>query len=469
MLSALRLAAGPASAARNVRCLATAAGSSYPGALLNVPKTQVTKLPSGLLVATESNPALATATVGVWIDSGSRAETKATNGVAHFLEHISFKGTQQRTQHGLELEIENMGGHLNAYTSREQTVYYAKLFAKDLPKGVGILGDILQHSTLDAKAIERERSVILREAEEVDKQVDEVVFDHLHAAAFPDNPLGFTILGPLKNIQSLQQADLKEYINANYTADRMVVVGAGNVDHAELCKLAEQHFAKLPTGTGKAKFVKPAFTGSDVRIRKDDMPTAHIAFAVEGAGWTSPDHWPLLVASAMIGSYDRGSGNAHPSSKLAQIVQQHHLANSFSSFNTTYSDTGLWGIYMQSNNRDNLDDLAHFTIREWLRLALAPSEGEVATAKQQLKTSLLLSLDGTTPVAEEIGRQMLAYGRRLSPYEIDRLVDAVTVEDVKRVAHEYIYDRDLVIVGVGPVEALPDYNRIRAAMNLLRY
>ncbi|KAI9178987.1 Mitochondrial-processing peptidase subunit beta [Blastocladiella emersonii ATCC 22665] len=465
MLSAaLRL-----TAKRNVRSLATASSSSYPGALLNVPKTQVTRLPNGLTVATESNPALATATVGVWIDSGSRAETKANNGVAHFLEHISFKGTKQRTQSGLEIEIENMGGHLNAYTSREQTVYYAKLFSQDVAKGVNILGDILQNSTLDAGAIDRERAVILREAEEVDKQVEEVVFDHLHAAAFPENALGYTILGPKENIQTLSQADLQAYIKNNYTADRMVVVGAGNVDHAELCKLAETNFGKLPQGSGKAKFVRPAFTGSDVRIRVDDMPTAHIALAVEGASWTSADHWPLLVASAMIGSYDRAAGNAHPSSKLAQIVAKHNLANSFTSFNTTYSDTGLWGIYIQSNNRDNLDDLAHFTVREWMRLATAPSEGEVAIAKQQLKTSLLLALDGTTPVAEEIGRQMLAYGRRLSPFEIDRLVDAVTVEDVKRVANEFIYDRDLAIVAVGPVECLPDYNRIRSAMNLLRY
>ncbi|KAI9222076.1 mitochondrial processing peptidase beta subunit 1 [Blastocladiella britannica] len=463
MLSALRNGA-----TRHVRGLATAA-SSYPGALLNVPKTVVTKLNNGLLVATESNPSLSTATVGVWIDSGSRSETKANNGVAHFLEHISFKGTKSRTQTGLEVEIENMGGHLNAYTSREHTVYYAKLLSGDLPKGVAILGDILQHSNLDEGAIERERSVILRESAEVDKQIEEVVFDHLHATSFPDSSLGYTILGPEANIKSLKRTDLQQYIAQNYTADRMVVVGAGNVDHQALCKLAEQHFGSLPTGTGKAKFAKPAFTGSDVRIRNDDMPTAHIAFAVESAGWTSPDHWPLLVASAMMGSYDRASSAAHPSSKLAQIVRDHKIANSFTSFNTTYSDTGLWGIYLQSNARDNLDDLQHFTIREWMGLALSPSEGAVAVAKQQLKTSLLLSLDGTTPTAEEIGRQMLAYGRRLTPYEIDRLVDAVTVADVKRVAHDYIYDRDLSIVAIGPVEGLPDYNRVRAAMNLLRY
>lgn len=148
------------------------------------PITQTTTLSNGLTVATESHPHAQTATVGVWIDAGSRAETDATNGTAHFLEHMAFKGTGRRSQHALELEVEDMGAHLNAYTSREQTVYYAKSFRKDVPKAVDIISDILQNSKLDASAIERERDVILREQQEVDKQLEEVVFDHLHSVAF---------------------------------------------------------------------------------------------------------------------------------------------------------------------------------------------------------------------------------------------------------------------------------------------
>lgn len=150
----------------------------------NSPITQLTTLPNGLTVATESHPHAETATVGVWIDAGSRAETDKTSGTAHFLEHMAFKGTNKRTQHALELEVENLGAHLNAYTSREQTVYYAKSFRKDVPQAVDIISDILQNSKLDKSAIERERDVILREQQEVDKQLEEVVFDHLHAVAF---------------------------------------------------------------------------------------------------------------------------------------------------------------------------------------------------------------------------------------------------------------------------------------------
>jgi mitochondrial-processing peptidase subunit beta len=148
------------------------------------PFTETTTLSNGLTVATEAHPHAQTATVGVWIDAGSRAETDTTNGTAHFLEHMAFKGTGRRSQHALELEVENLGAHLNAYTSREQTVYYAKSFRKDVPQAVDIISDILQNSKLEGGAIERERDVILREQQEVDKQYEEVVFDHLHSVAY---------------------------------------------------------------------------------------------------------------------------------------------------------------------------------------------------------------------------------------------------------------------------------------------
>lgn len=162
---------------RPARSFATAV--NIPG-----PITESTTLSNGLTVATESSPHAQTATVGVWIDAGSRAETDKTNGTAHFLEHMAFKGTNRRTQHALELEVENLGAHLNAYTSREQTVYYAKSFRKDVGTAVDIISDILQNSKLENSAIERERDVILREQQEVDKQLEEVVFDHLHSVAF---------------------------------------------------------------------------------------------------------------------------------------------------------------------------------------------------------------------------------------------------------------------------------------------
>merc|ERR1712093_132903 len=222
--------------------------------------------------------------------------TDKTNGTAHFLEHLAFKGTSNRTQQQLELEIENMGGHLNAYTSRENTVYYAKAFNADVPATVTILSDILQNSKLETSAINRERDVILRESEEVDKQLEEVVFDHLHATAFQGQPLGRTILGPAENIQSIQRDDLVNYIKTNYTADRMVLVGAGGIPHEQLVELAEKHFSGLP-GKGPENHAyqlskkQADFVGSDVRVRDDTLGTANIALAVEGVSWDSDDYF----------------------------------------------------------------------------------------------------------------------------------------------------------------------------------
>ncbi|KAM0750263.1 hypothetical protein T439DRAFT_326209 [Meredithblackwellia eburnea MCA 4105] len=445
------------------RTLATAA--------TQLPTTQISTLPNGLTVATESSPYSQTATVGVWIDAGSRAETDKTSGVAHFLEHMAFKGTKKRSQHGLELEVENLGAHLNAYTSREQTVYYAKSFRADVPKSVEIISDILQGSLLEKDAIERERGVILREQEEVDKMTEEVVFDHLHAVAFQGHDLGRTILGPKENIQSLTREDLASYIKTNYTADRMVLVGTGGVDHASLVKLAEEHFGSLPVSSTPIKLGSPAsskkpdFIGSEVRLRDDNSPTANIAIAVEGVGWNSPDYYPMLVMQSIFGNWDRSLGSAPLlSSKLSTIISDNNLANSFMSFSTSYSDTGLWGIYFVSENTLNLDDLTHFTFKEWQRMTTAPTEQEVERAKAQLKASLLLGLDGTTATAEDIGRQIVTSGKRLSPAEIEAAIDAVNVSTIQRVAQKYLWDKDIAVAATGRIEGLLDYSRLRATM-----
>lgn len=186
-----------------------------------------------------------TATVGIWIDAGSRYENSKNNGVAHFMEHMAFKGTGKRSQSQLEIEIEDLGAQLNAYTSREQTVYYSKCLAKDVPKALEILADIIQNAKLGEAEIERERGVILREMQEVESNLQEVVFDHLHATAYQGTPLANTILGPTANIRSINANDLREYLNNHYKASRVVVAGAGGVNHEELVKLTEAHLGRL--------------------------------------------------------------------------------------------------------------------------------------------------------------------------------------------------------------------------------
>eukprot|EP00543_Licmophora_paradoxa_P002599 CAMPEP_0202459336 /NCGR_PEP_ID=MMETSP1360-20130828/34764_1 /ASSEMBLY_ACC=CAM_ASM_000848 /TAXON_ID=515479 /ORGANISM="Licmophora paradoxa, Strain CCMP2313" /LENGTH=429 /DNA_ID=CAMNT_0049080353 /DNA_START=152 /DNA_END=1441 /DNA_ORIENTATION=+ len=427
---------------------------------------------SGLRVASETVVGSETATVGVWIDAGSRYETAQNNGAAHFLEHMAFKGTTKRNQQQLEVEIENMGGHLNAYTSREQTVYFAKVFKNDVGRAVEILSDILLNSKLEESAINRERDVILREMSEVNKQQEELTLDHLHATAFMGTGLGRTILGPEENIKSLTKDDLSNYIKTHYTAPRMVIAGAGAINHHQLCDLASQHFGSLPTAppSGLEIAMEPAvFTGSDIRVRFDSHDMAHVALAFEGASWTSEYAFPLMLMQTMLGSYDRGSGvGKNVATRLGQEIATHDCAHSISTFNTCYKDTGLFGVYAVAKD-NTLDDLMFYTMNNLVRLVHTPSDEEVERAKVNLKAAMLMGLDGHSNVAEDIGRQLLTYGRRMTPAEIFSRIDAVTTADIRATAAKFINDQDHALAAVGGIHELPDYNWIRRHSYWVRY
>lgn len=232
-----------------------------------------------------------------------------------------------------------MGAQLNAYTSREQTVYYSKCLAKDVPKAIEILSDIVQNAKLGEPEIERERGVILREMQEVESNLQEVVFDHLHSIAYQGTPLSNTILGPTANIRSINACDLRQYMDRHYKPSRMVIAGAGGVNHDELLRLVECHFPPSSNACS-AEIPEQApcrFTGSEIRVRDDSIPLAHIAIAVEGAGWTDPDTLSLMVASTLLGAWDRSQASAKQNAtNLARYSAEEDLCHSFQSFNTCY-------------------------------------------------------------------------------------------------------------------------------------
>jgi len=389
----------------------------------------------------------------VWIDAGSRYETAADNGAAHVLEHMAFKGTTGRDARSLETEVEDMGGHLNAYTSREQTCYYARVFSKDVPAALDILGDILQRSVLDPAAVERERDVILREMQEVEGVPEEVVFDHLHATAFQRTPLGRTILGPAANVRSLTRDDLARYVRTHYTAPRMVVAAAGGVDHAALVGLAKKALGGLPSdGPSTAGMVAAApahFTGSEVRVRDPDADKLHFALAFKGAAWTDPDSVPLMV--------------------IAPVATLNGVADSFMAFNTNYHDTGLFGMYAVADPGAGVDDLAWAMMKAVSGLAYGVDPAAVTRAKTALKASLLFAQDGPAGVAEDIGRQLLVYGRRIPKAELFARIDAVTPAVIQSVAGRYIFDQDHALAAVGDTSGLPDYTWFRRRTYMLRY
>ncbi|KAL5656116.1 hypothetical protein ACJX0J_035435, partial [Zea mays] len=279
----------------------------------------------------------------------------------------------------------------------------------------------------------------------VQGMMEEVIFDHLHAAAFQGHPLGDTILGPEENIRSISKKDLEQYISTHYTCPRMVVSAAGSVSHDEVVDQVKELFTEFstdPTTADQLVQANPAiFTGSEVRVENAEFPLAHIAIAFKGSSWTDPSSIPLMVIQSILGSWNRsiGVGNCSGSS-LARGISNANLAESLMAFNTNYRDTGIFGIYTIAPP-DTLQDLSRLIMAEFRRLASQVSETEVARARNQLKSSLLLHIDGSTAVTENNGRQMLTYGRVMPFLELFARIDAVDCATVMETAKEYIIDK----------------------------
>ncbi|KAL5679598.1 hypothetical protein ACJX0J_005983, partial [Zea mays] len=279
----------------------------------------------------------------------------------------------------------------------------------------------------------------------VEGQSEEVIFDHLHATAFQYTSLGRPILGSAENVKSITKEDLENYIATHYTAPRMVITAAGNVKHEDIVEQAKKLFNKLstdPTTTNMLVAKQPAsFTGSEVRIIDDDMPLAQFAVAFNGASWVDPDSVALMVMQSMLGSWNKSAGGGkHMGSELVQKAAINDIAESVMSFNMNYKDTGLFGVYAVAK-ADCLDDLAFAIMHEMSKLSYRVTEEDVIRARNQLKSSIQLHLDGSTAVVEDIGRQLLTYGRRIPTPELFARIDAVDASTVKRVANRFIFDQ----------------------------
>jgi processing peptidase subunit beta len=431
------------------------------------PATQVTVLPNGVRVASGPDNGDATATVGVWINAGSRYENGKNNGVAHFLEHMMFKGTPSTSRSQLEQGLEDQGSHLNAYTSREQTTFYGQVLRENTKPMLGLLADMLQNSNITEQAVEMERDTILREMQEVEGVDEEVVFDKLHYTAYRNHPLGYTILGPVENIKSITRNDLLAYQKSHYTGGRMVIAGAGGVSHESLVTMATEFFKDVPSDVPNgynAPDLKPAyFSGSDIQVRMDSMPHATIAFGFPVAGWNDADHIPLQLIQSILGNYSAAAGGGNDKfsdSELVSKVAEYNLAHSFHVFNTQYSDTGLFGIaaQMHENTVESMMDTCFYEVT---RLSYECSEDTLEQAKNILKTTLLAHLDTNDKVCEEVGRHMLQYNRHIHLSETFARIDAVDCNAIKACAKRFFYDRDFAMASLGPVYELNDYGHYR--------
>eukprot|EP00697_Spironema_sp_BW2_P016323 gnl/Spiro4/74_TR45_c0_g1_i1.p1 gnl/Spiro4/74_TR45_c0_g1~~gnl/Spiro4/74_TR45_c0_g1_i1.p1 ORF type:complete len:573 (+),score=150.38 gnl/Spiro4/74_TR45_c0_g1_i1:45-1763(+) len=440
---------------------------------ITAPAAKVSRLSNGLRVASLKLPT-PIVSVGAWIDCGSRFETEKTSGCAHFLEHMAFKGTKRRGQAQLEREVEDIGGHLNAYTSREMTVYYAKVHQNYSAQAVDILADILQNSTFNEDAIAHERHTILREMEEVNKTAEERVLDMLHMAAYPGHPLGMTILGPKHNIETIQRQDLVNYTKTFYTAPRMVISAAGNIEHEALVELAQKHFGSMPsTPPADALPINESqaiYVGGDLRDIDQENHLAHFSIAYEGVGWNHPDTFNFMVMQHILGNADSSNEYAqHSGSNLIRGSFQgqegldhkfYRIADNIKSFNTHYKDTGLFGV-CATCPYDMTTLLSFNILKQFQFLHQGVDEHDVERGRNQLKHQLATHLDSSAHVAEELGRHLLVYGRHVPQAEMFQRIENVTVESVRNCAMRYINDRDPVVAARGDIKYVPDYQFMR--------
>ena len=416
---------------------------------------RVTTLASGLRVVSADMPGLETAAVGAWVNAGARCETAELNGISHLLEHMAFKGTKRRTALAIAEEIESVGGHLNAYTSREQTAYIARVMKDDVPLAVDLLGDILQHTIMPEDELAREREVVIQEIAQVHDTPDDVIFDLFQETAYPDQPLGRSILGTAERVSGFSRQALIDYMNEQYSAERMVVVATGRVDHEAFVALVGEAFDALPHST--AGDVEPArYGGGDARHQRD-LEQVHLVIGFNGVPYGDPVFFAEQVLATALGG--------GMSSRLFQEVREKRgLAYSVFAFATSYIDSGLFGIYAGAS-ASHLGELVPVICDEVAKLTQGIGADEVDRARAQIKASLLMSLESPSARCEQIARHMLIYGRPLPADEIIEKIDAVDADAMTEAARRLIEDGRPTVTALGPVAGMDAYDAIAQRLN----
>jgi len=364
---------------------------------------------------------------------------------------MAFKGTQKRSARGIAEEIEAVGGHLNAYTSREQTAYFAKVLKDDTPLAIDILGDILQNPIFAEEELKREQGVVIQEIGQAQDTPDDIVFDYFQNVAFPDQPLGRPVLGTAKNVSSFTRDTLVSYMNQYYTPSDMVVAAAGNIDHEQLVSLTTKSFSSSITKRDVANEKARYIGGSDYRVR--ELEQVHVLLGFNGLSYDDKDYYALQILSVLLGG--------GMSSRLFQKVREElGLAYSIYSFSSSYVDGGLFGIYA-GTNPDSTSQLIETICGELLDISDTISESETNRARAQLKSGLLMSLESTSTRSEQMARQLLLFGSPLSNSEIIANIDAVDTSRLVTVARRLLKNGPPALTALGPIRNMPDYELVK--------
>nr|BAD11763.1 mitochondria bc1 complex core subunit 1 [Brugia malayi] len=440
--------------------------------LSSISAPEVTSLKNGFRVVTETNqrPTIA---VGVWIDSGSRFENEANNGISNFLEHMMYRGTKKRSQTELETELEKIGARFDSYTSRDHNAFYVQCVAKHVENVVALLADVLQNSKLEQATLETERTRILCEINKAAEDPSEMVFDYLHNAAFQGTPMAKSVYGTEETVRNLTRNDLRKYIDAYYKPSRMVLGAVGNIEHSQIVNLAERYFDNLSTGQSGNTLDSEGirFTGSEFIYRNDDMPFMYGALAVEGVGFSHPDAIPLKVASAMIGDWDCTQlSSTNAATAVTQKISTGYGVHQLKSFSINYGNCGLFGFYVVMDGSDVASTTFGMkeVIRGWKRLAIGVSEEEIERGKNMYKTVAFSALESSVTRVDDIAKQVLYSDPGQSLADLENAIENVDKKAISEAINKHVYDRDLAVAGIGRTEAWPDYYQLRIGMSAWR-
>jgi predicted Zn-dependent peptidase len=417
---------------------------------MSAPTTQLTTLSNGFRIVTEHMPGLQSASAGIWVMAGGRHERPEQNGIAHFLEHMAFKGTKRRNALQIAEEIEDVGGYINAYTSREMTAYYARVLQGDVALALDVIGDIVANPLFRAEDIETERHVILQEIGQAQDTPDDIIFDWLQAASYPDQSFGRTILGPDERVSAFKAKDLKRFVSENYGPEQMILAAAGGVDHDAIVAQAEAMFGGLKA-QAQTLFEPARFIGAERREIKE-LEQVHFAMAFDAPGYRHPD-----VYTAQLYAMALGGGM---SSRLFQKIREERgLCYSIFAQSGAYEDAGQITIYAGTSAAE-ISELMDLTVDEMKRAADDMSEAEVARGRAQIKAGMLMGLESPSSRAERIARLLAIYGRVPGVDEAVAKIEAVTLADVRRYGAE-VCGAGAALALYGPVGAAPSLEAMR--------
>ena len=415
---------------------------------------QISTLSNGLRIVTQNMPGLETVSMGIWNFVGGRDELSNINGVAHLLEHMAFKGTSTRSALQMAETIENVGGDINAYTSKEITAYYVKLISQDLSLGIEILTDILQNSSFAEEELNRERGVILQEIGMYLDTPDEMIFDYWQEKAYPDQPMGRSILGKSEIIKNITRDQVKDFMMSHYNPKKMIVSAAGKINHKEFVEQIANSCVNLPMG--KKNNRQNSFYVSGEYREEKDLEQVHLLLGFQGIDYHHSDYYSLLVYSSLLGG--------GMSSRLFQEIREKRgLVYGISAFTSSYTDTGIFGIYAGTGEKE-IKELIPVLCDELKNSPKSILENEIKRGKAQLKASLMMGRESAFRRCESAARQLLVFNRVIDPTETIKLIDMVSKESVEKIANQ-IVSGPVTISSIGPIRKLETVDKIQDRLN----